>query len=563
MIRESIGRRLEYAIRTVYPCTVCLLLSLLFSWGGKLTFLSVILSVVGAVRHFGRWQLNAWGILNSCLIGAVLGTIIGLITGNTIALSICLFVAIIWVDRCSAFQPLSRVLTLVAVILGAVFPSMSNNQVIGIKSFITLLMIMYIPFAVIGFTLLFPFPSLAADAAKKSVGNICKYVDRIVRTQAKAYCNIDLREFYLSDVENIIDEFLYPEIELLEELIPFIEYEAIVFPSLVHLAPSLRYLITIVRSVLIHANLQRSLIRKSVENATHLVFLYHLEPVLHSISTDIRQALDMVATHIVSNNRTCIDDYWDACNCTAVSIARQFNECLMNFGSIRDAFNWPSIRYHILRMWVVSVPWRGRREVDAFAFNHIRRTTARLNSNSKIFNVNGVDNVTYTAAVDIDARADSLSGVELELGMGQRDDAGPIPSPVAGAVMSPQDTASSNLQRYGKLVSEMEAKKTSLLYGYHCLRQIFIFGEYYRWAHFNESFSDATATDGELGANENSGPLNTGPKRNRSRAFSSHLIGIDGDCTSVLHTHSSVADLQVLGDRVASDNHSLGLLNLG
>ena len=531
MIKESFGRRLEYAIRTIYPCTVCLLLSLLFRWGGDITFLSYVVSVVAASRHFGKWQLNAWGISYSCLIGAALGTIIGLTTANSAVLAVCLFVGIMWVDRCSAFDALSRVLTLVCVILGALFPSLSNNEVTGVKSFVTLLMIMYIPFAVIGFTLLFPFPSLAADVAKKSMGNLCKNLNRVVQTQTKAYCNNELMEFYLSDAENIIDEFLLPELESMEELIPFIEYEAVVFNSLIHLAPSLRHFISTSRSILIHANLQRNLIRKSVGNTTHAVFLYHLEPALHDISADIKRALTVASRHIESNNRTYVDEYYETFGFISSLVLQSLCELLQASGSGRGG--WSSIRHYALGVWAASTavpwPWRGHSEVDAFAFSHRRHAPARLSRSS-------ADDVVYTAVgrdvaigapENRDEDGDLESGIGLELGLGL----GPTDDNIGGGT-----------HEFDDLIACMEVKKANLLYGYHCLRQVFIYREYHRWAHFHESFSVGVVSE-------------------HDRCCGSHQVFINAD--SVLNSHSPLEDLEVLGSRVAHDNSSLGLLNLG
>jgi hypothetical protein len=505
--------------------------------------LSYVVSVVAAVRHFGKWQQNAWGILYSCCIGAALGTLIGLATGERAVLAICLFMGIMWVDRCSAFDAISRVLSLLLVILGALFPTLSNNEVMGVKSFITLLLIMYIPFAAIGVTLLFPFPALAADDAKRSVGRVCGLVDRLVRAQTQAYCNLDLREFYLSDAETTVDELLLPEIELLEELTPLIEYEAVVFPSLRHLAPSIRFLIGIVRSILVHANLQRNLIRKSVDNATHAVFLYHLEPVLDSISTDIGQALSTVCVHVRDANRTCVDVYYESCGQAAALVLAQLHDCCrLLLGS------WSLTMYSGLDLGVwaatasasVAWPWRGRREVDAFAVRHRRRVPERLSSSRRACTTGAsTADVVYTAVDSVGDAQSAATGTDVDLlsaiEMGHAVGAGAVAGNgvITGTV------------GFDALVAGMEVKKANLLYGYHTLRQVFVYREYHLWPHYHSSYCQ-----------------HSGPAGGSFRAARHLGIGV-GCGESVLNGQSPVADLEVLGSRVAFDNNALGLLNLG
>jgi len=142
------------------------------------------------------------------------------------------------INRVSLWERLSKVVGGVCYLLGLMWPTVLNDRISPYIAMQQLMMIMVVPWLITGFCLLFPFPSLAAHAAQRKVESVCKKLNAALTATNAAFCATDYADLYTTHATHLLTNCETTLVEL-RSLSVFVEYEAIFFPTLVHLPAAL------------------------------------------------------------------------------------------------------------------------------------------------------------------------------------------------------------------------------------------------------------------------------------------------------------------------------------
>lgn len=86
--------------------------------------------------------------------------------------------------------------------LGALWPKLSNGLVIGLAPFQYIVLIVCIPYAITGATLLFPRLTLASFAAQHKVSTVCETLNSAVSALVRGFCAADHADLYTAEVSH-------------------------------------------------------------------------------------------------------------------------------------------------------------------------------------------------------------------------------------------------------------------------------------------------------------------------------------------------------------------------
>lgn len=165
--------------------------------------------------------------------------IVGLCWNNFPLQIIVLFLCLVWVNKCSSFEQLSKVIGGLVVVLGGLWSTLTNGQISGFRAFISLVRLVCLPYALTGLTLLLPYPSLATDRAISVCASISTSTTTAMRILVKSFCSTDYTDLYASQLEGCLQDMQVAVSEL-EQLLPLCECECMVFTSLKKRFPSLK-----------------------------------------------------------------------------------------------------------------------------------------------------------------------------------------------------------------------------------------------------------------------------------------------------------------------------------
>ena len=142
------------------------------------------------------------------------------------------------INRVSMWERLSKVVGGVCYLLGALWPTVLNYRISPNDAMQQLMMIMIVPWLITGLCLLFPFPSLAVHAAQRKVESVCKKLNAALTATNAAFCSTDYADLYTTHATHMLTNCETTLAEL-KALVAFVEYEAIFFPTLIHLPAAL------------------------------------------------------------------------------------------------------------------------------------------------------------------------------------------------------------------------------------------------------------------------------------------------------------------------------------
>lgn len=87
--------------------------------------------------------------------------------------------------------------------LGALWPKLSDGLIIGLAPFQYIVLIVCVPYAITGVTLLFPRLTLASFAAQHKVSTVCATLNSAVSALVRGFCAADHADLYTAEVSLI------------------------------------------------------------------------------------------------------------------------------------------------------------------------------------------------------------------------------------------------------------------------------------------------------------------------------------------------------------------------
>ena len=298
-------RRLELGFRSAYSSALCLLLLNFVSFGGALTYIAPVLSVISNPLFVGHWLDTMWQVTYSAVIGSISGTLIAYSWTVDINLMLfLLFIALTAINRVSCWERVPKVIGSLTCMLSAVFPSITDGETIGATCLMYMLGMSIIPYALTGISLLFPLPKLASTTALKQVTLITRNFRRIVQ-----YLTIGFNSSESIDLYSTEADYLFKETELilddLQVLCRYVANESIYLSSKTSrtLPSALSEFVALYVQLLEELRgIQRMLLRIPM-NHTQTTFARHMKESLQAYTNNVCDILQLICDYLHSLDR--------------------------------------------------------------------------------------------------------------------------------------------------------------------------------------------------------------------------------------------------------------------
>ena len=309
-------RKFTNAFRTAYASLVCIVL-LYLDWEGfgQSGFIVVVCAAIAAAAlYVGQWQSDIWKVTYSCPLCSIIGVLLGSISSNSLSLQLVfLFVGMTVVNQVSCWDRLPKVVGGLGFVLGMLWFVVHDTGGYGVvTAFKELLMVIVVPWLVVGFTLLFPITSLAVHAAQVKVETTCAKLNAAVTALKGAFVATDYAGLYCTHVQHLLTncETTLTELKTLQG---YVDYEAILFPSLVHFPPALQVFVDVCGRVVREMSVLVTILDQILNNNTHKTFVENLRPALDDMTEAVRDILRTVRDHLCGFEASLWDPSGQVC----------------------------------------------------------------------------------------------------------------------------------------------------------------------------------------------------------------------------------------------------------
>ncbi|RYH30274.1 hypothetical protein EON65_05730 [archaeon] len=289
----KVRHQIKFSLRTAWSVFLTIMLMKWWEWSPIALYLSPVITIIASSMYFGLWQENFFNMSYGVIIGTAIGVLIGLAYKITPLHIVLIFVALTWINRMPQWDRLTQILSSLSMMLGAVWPFLTDGSVMGLNSFAIVLSINFIPYLITGFSLLFPRLALATYHARFQALLVCRKLSSMT---VAIYDDVDicLAEFDQHHSEVVAD------LAALKSLARHVDYERIVFRSVQHLPASLMVFIEISELIVQELLGIRDMMKKISFNTTHSKFASHLKPFLVDLAVEMEISLSMVGEHFDS-----------------------------------------------------------------------------------------------------------------------------------------------------------------------------------------------------------------------------------------------------------------------
>lgn len=292
-------RRLEYGLRTGFSVAICLILLNFFPWTPIGIFLSPVISIISTVRYFGLWQENAFKVVYSSFFGASLGVIVGLSYKTPGLQILLLFFSITWANQCSIWDNLSKVIASLCIILGALWPTLTDGDISGAISFASILALVNVPFFITGLTLLFPYPAVSLYKATARVLVTTKKFSLMTWKMITAFNRPELTDLCCAEFDELVSE-THDDVRELKLLARYAESERIIFPGFSCLPEVLNKYCVIAEKLFLELKGLKYMTQRICSNKTQVEFANHLYESLEDVGEEVELALSLVGEQFES-----------------------------------------------------------------------------------------------------------------------------------------------------------------------------------------------------------------------------------------------------------------------
>jgi hypothetical protein len=313
-------RRLQFACRTSYSVLLCWLLSGCWSWAGPLTYLSLAISIISATMYFGLWQSNTWKIMYSSFFGSFSGAVVSLTWPSPALFVLLFFLGIVALNKISLWDQFAKIIGGLCFVISAL--SQASQPQSPVAVFGAVMLVVNIPAAITGITLLAPIPNLAATSCvwrvrivqtavlpceltmlrPPQVNEVSLKLGEALALHLQAFCEPEYTELYESEAAMLASR-CQDLLSALPSLAAHAEQEACLFPSLGGLAAAVRAFAAGAASVLVEAQCMRDAHSRIVANTTHAKYVAALEGSLREHLSLVRSLLALYAEAISSYPR--------------------------------------------------------------------------------------------------------------------------------------------------------------------------------------------------------------------------------------------------------------------
>eukprot|EP01033_Poteriospumella_lacustris_P006124 gene6124-4399_t len=235
-----------------------------WKWSSVTVHVSAVLSIISSVLYFGWWMMNFYKVIIATVVGGGLGILIGYSYETKPLQLVLFFIASSWVNKMPGWDRSSMVLGTLAMILGSVWPNLTDGQVLGRKAFQSILAIQLL------------------SLMTSSTVNAFKSYD---------YLDLHCAEFdqWLTDVR--------AELAMLRQLQVYIDYERMIFWNVANFPAALSIFIDIAELLIQELIGLQTMVKSITYNHTQEIFVEVLTPVLVEMNEEMEIALTLVGEY--------------------------------------------------------------------------------------------------------------------------------------------------------------------------------------------------------------------------------------------------------------------------
>ena len=221
MILVANGRafynKIRYAALTVYSCVFCIIIGNYFHFAGLVTYVSPTLAAVVSSKFLGVALKKYWDVIPIVIISSFIAVIIGLTWNYKILQLFLLFIAIVWLNRCTYIGQSGKIFGGVSLVVGSLLPNLTlgDPSYMGLYAYYKLLTLTFFPFTISIFCSYFPYPVLAIVEAKEKINKISNSISSIIDSVIRSFITNEYTDLYIAEIENKI-EVLQNEVDSLK-----------------------------------------------------------------------------------------------------------------------------------------------------------------------------------------------------------------------------------------------------------------------------------------------------------------------------------------------------------
>lgn len=292
----KLRRKIEYALRTAWTTFICLFLMNYWKWSSIAIYISPVLSIISSTLYFGAWQLAFYKVIIATIVGGGIGILVGYSYEMKPLQLVLFFLASLWINKMPGWDRTSMVLGTLAMILGSVWPNLTNGVVLARKSFVSILALQFIPYIITGFSLIFPKTGLATYAARVQAVIICRKLSLMASSTINAFKSYDYLDLHCAEFDQWLTD-VRGELASLSQLKEYIKYEKMIFWNVADFPAALSIFIDIAELLIQELIGLQSMVKSIIYNHTQELFVELLTPTLVDMNEEIEIALTLVGEY--------------------------------------------------------------------------------------------------------------------------------------------------------------------------------------------------------------------------------------------------------------------------
>lgn len=240
--------------------------------------------------------MNFYKVIIATVVGGGLGILIGYSYETKPLQLVLFFIASSWVNKMPGWDRSSMVLGTLAMILGSVWPNLTDGQVLGRKAFQSILAIQLVPYIITGFSILFPKPGLATYAARAQVVVVCRKLSLMTSSTVNAFKSYDYLDLHCAEFDQWLTD-VRAELAMLRQLQVYIDYERMIFWNVANFPAALSIFIDIAELLIQELIGLQTMVKSITYNHTQEIFVEVLTPVLVEMNEEMEIALTLVGEY--------------------------------------------------------------------------------------------------------------------------------------------------------------------------------------------------------------------------------------------------------------------------
>lgn len=240
--------------------------------------------------------MNFYKVIIATIVGGGLGILIGYSYETKPLQLVLFFIASSWVNKMPGWDRSSMVLGTLAMILGSVWPNLTDGQVLGRKAFQSILAIQLVPYIITGFSILFPKPGLATYAARAQVVVVCRKLSLMTSSTVNAFKSYDYLDLHCAEFDQWLTD-VRAELAMVRQLQVYIDYERMIFWNVANFPAALSIFIDIAELLIQELIGLQTMVKSITYNHTQEIFVEVLTPVLVEMNEEMEIALTLVGEY--------------------------------------------------------------------------------------------------------------------------------------------------------------------------------------------------------------------------------------------------------------------------